>query len=108
MAELSNAWCYVSVLEALSYGLLCLAMAYLTHLMGDSVLLVSSLFDPIINGSIGLALSVYAWLAGSFKDLWDGRWTDPRPVLSRHVLPMCQLHCKFVICYSFVCLVMSL
>lgn len=25
----------------MSYGLLCLAMAYLTHLMGDSVLQVS-------------------------------------------------------------------
>lgn len=27
----------------MSYGLLCLAMAYLTHLMGESVLLVNTL-----------------------------------------------------------------
>ena len=30
---------------AMSYGLLCLAMAYFTHLMGESVLQVSSV-DP--------------------------------------------------------------
>lgn len=30
----------------MSYGLLCLAMAYLTHLMGESVLLVKTLFNP--------------------------------------------------------------
>lgn len=28
----------------MSYGLLCLAMAYLTHLMRESVLLVNTLF----------------------------------------------------------------
>lgn len=31
----------VAPLSAMSYGMLCLAMAYLTHLMGDSVLLVN-------------------------------------------------------------------
>lgn len=33
--------------KALFYGLLCLAMAYLTHLMGDSVLLVS--LHPVVT-----------------------------------------------------------
>lgn len=31
----------------MSYGLLCLAMAYLTHLMGESVLLVNKWFRSV-------------------------------------------------------------
>ncbi|XP_041668692.1 solute carrier family 5 member 6 [Cheilinus undulatus] len=37
---------------AMSYGLLCLAMAYLTHLMGDSVLLVALKIFGMVGGPI--------------------------------------------------------
>ncbi|KAM4724560.1 sodium-dependent multivitamin transporter-like isoform 2-T2 [Anableps anableps] len=42
----------VSKALALSYGLLCLAMAYLTHLMGDSVLLVALKIFGMVGGPI--------------------------------------------------------
>lgn len=45
----------VSKMLALSYGLLCLAMAYLTHLMGDSVLLVALKILGMVGGpNLGL------------------------------------------------------
>uniref|UniRef100_A0A672G935 Sodium-dependent multivitamin transporter n=1 Tax=Salarias fasciatus TaxID=181472 RepID=A0A672G935_SALFA len=45
----------VSKVLALSYGLLCLAMAYLTHLMGDSVLLVALKILGMVGGpNLGL------------------------------------------------------
>ncbi|XP_007561874.1 sodium-dependent multivitamin transporter isoform X1 [Poecilia formosa] len=42
----------VSKALATSYGLLCLAMAYLTHLMGDSVLLVALKIFGMVGGPI--------------------------------------------------------
>ncbi|KAM4540534.1 solute carrier family 5 member 6 [Fundulus diaphanus] len=42
----------VSKALALSYGLLCLAMAYLTHLMGDSVLQVALKIFGMVGGPI--------------------------------------------------------
>ncbi|CAN9502342.1 unnamed protein product [Ophioblennius macclurei] len=45
----------VSKFLALSYGLLCLAMAYVTHLMGDSVLLVALKILGMVGGpNLGL------------------------------------------------------
>lgn len=45
----------VSKALALAYGLLCLAMAYLTHLMGDSVLLVALKILGMVGGpNLGL------------------------------------------------------
>lgn len=42
----------LSKVLAMSYGLLCLAMAYLTHLMGDSVLLVALKIFGMVGGPV--------------------------------------------------------
>lgn len=84
---------FVSSSSALSYGLLCLAMAYLTHLMGDSVLQVSS---PGVrpNPHSDLNVEYFVLTSGGFENLRDGWWSNSRSVLSRDVLSMCQLHSK--------------
>lgn len=90
---------FVFPLSAMSYGLLCLAMSYVTHLMGDSVLQVSSEVIVVVGERrVFPALPsdlCTLWTSGGFENLWDGRRSHPGRVLPWPVLPMGQRHCKF-------------
>lgn len=85
--------------SAMSYGLLCLAMSYLTHLMGDSVL-QASLQEVVVIVEQRRVCPAFlsdlctVWTSGGFENLRDGWRAHPGCVLPWPVLPLRQFHCK--------------
>eukprot|EP00066_Takifugu_rubripes_P010611 XP_003978582.1 PREDICTED: sodium-dependent multivitamin transporter-like [Takifugu rubripes] len=85
---------------AMSYGILCLAMAYLTHLMGDSVLLVALKIFGIVGGPVlGLFClgmffpcanstgALVGWGAGLVLTFWIGIGSIITKTSSTSLLP---------------------
>lgn len=85
--------------SAMSYGLLCLAMSYLTHLMGDSVL-QASLQEVVVIVEQRRVFPAFlsdlctVWTSGGFENLRNGWRSHPGCVLPWPVLPLGQFHCK--------------